>query len=283
MPAANIQSDKFEPLHDAHAIEQVSFAVQFDQPLDDPEMRAVCELAKRFETDLPGGGEIQGFSGIRFSIGQPAPSILPAGAPPTIGVVRTKTRPDGMVESELRAERQSVSFRTLLYTRWDMVWAQAGTFFRALLPPYATKSRIVGINLTYVDKFVSNAELENCHPAELLKAGSKYLAPHIFDMRDYWHSYTGAFIKVDSKTKRLLNLNADFVDDTSIHNSRRVVCITTVLTDMMNQPGYAPFEVTPATAADEMEAHMHQLHAFAKIVFGDIVGPEMSRRIALGE
>lgn len=270
------KSNRFEPLHQAHAIEQVSCAVQFGTPLADNGIKKASEIANGFKAELPGGGPTQG---IRFQFG---PGIVPAQAAVSGGVVRTKSRADGVVESELRVERQLLSFRTILYTRWDKVWGEAGKYFGELLPIYAASAKVAGINLSYVDKFVWSGDPTACRPADLLKPGSKYVAPHVFDQNDFWHSYTGAFVRNDDRTKRLVNVNVDYLEESSDEKLRRVVAITTVLTDLMNQDGYTPFELAPDTASKEVGAHMQDLHNFAKIAFGDVINAEMSKRIDLG-
>ena len=47
--------------------------------------------------------------------------------------------------------------------------------------------------------------------------------------------------------------------------------ITTVLTDLMNQPSHASSEVAAEGASEFFAAHMKQLHKFGKEVFGNIL------------
>lgn len=62
---------------------------------------------------------------------------------------------------------------------------------------------------------------------------------------------------------------------------RRVVAITTVLTDLMNQPGYNSPEAVAKDPLDFLDAHMQDMHVFGKKIFGNIINDEMSKRIAL--
>src|SRR5713226_6055866 len=121
MPDNQNQNGRFEPIHEAHAIEQVVFVLQIDRSLDDVNFAAVRKVAEQFKAELPGYAEIQSFA---MAIGAPGP-VAPIPTSPTVGSVFSRTRPDGTVESELRVERASVTFRTSLYTRWDAVWTQA--------------------------------------------------------------------------------------------------------------------------------------------------------------
>lgn len=279
MPDEPIHKGRFEPIHDAHAIEQVAFVLQIDRPLDEAGFVEAHKAAEKFKTDLPGVSDIQGF---RIALGAPVPAgfIPPV---PSIGKVFTRTGPDGVVQSELRVERMSLIYRTLLYTRWDAVWAQARKYLDVLIPKYVAPACISGIGLNFVDKFVWNGTASECRPSLLLRPASKFITPHVYEAEDLWHSHTGAFLRHDSQTKRLVNINVDYNDENPPEGLRRVVVVTTVLNDMLNQPGYGPLEVTPEAAVSVFDAHMQRLHVFAKMAFGNIINDEMSKRIALTE
>jgi len=273
------QSEQFEPIHAAHAIEQVVFVLQFDDALNDASFLEVREAARQFKTpeDLPGQAEIQGFS---IAIGSPMAT------PPSslgVGIVLHRIGPDGSVENELRVERTSISFRTSLYSRWDAVWSRATKYFQALVPIYARQARLIGISLNFVDKFAWAGGLNECRPGLLLQAKSKYLCGHIFEAKDLWHSHTGAFIEIDKNTKRLLNINVDYLDENRPEGLRRIVAITTVMTDLLDQPGYEPYAMEDKDIIGFVDAHMEGLHVFGKEVLGNIINDEMSRRIALIE
>lgn len=278
MPNDPTQKGHFEPIHDAHAIEHVVFVLQIDPPLDDARFVEVRKNAEQFMGDLPGRVDMQAL--MRLAIGIPGVAV-PAASPSPFGTAFNRSRPDGTVENELRIDRNSITFRTLLYTRWDAVWKQARKYFDVLVPKYVLQSRITGMSLNYVDKFIWIGDPSECKPTQLLRTGSKYLAPHVFELSDFWHSHTGAFLRSDQQTKRLLNINVDYLEENLPENNRRVVAITTILTDMMNQPNYSALEVTPDTATEVLSTHMQELHAFGKMTFANIINDEMSKRVAL--
>jgi uncharacterized protein (TIGR04255 family) len=269
------QNNRFNPIHEAHAIEQVLFMVQVERPLNDDELTKVRQAALKFKTndELPAITELQGFT---ISIGGGSPAPIPN------GFMLYKTWTDGTVEKELRVERNSVTFRTLHYTRWIDEWGQAKKYFESIIPLFSENNRITGISLNYIDKFVWPGKIEECNANYLLRPNSNYLCPHIFNAQDLWHSHTGAFIRVDNRTKRLLNVNADFLDENQPDGSiRRIVVIATVLTDMLNQLGFEPFNLSGSNVMMEIEAKLNQLHIFSKEVFSNILNEEMSKRIAL--
>lgn len=275
MPHDQNQNGHFDPIHQAHAIEQVLFVLQFDRPLNDVNFAKVREVSEQFQSELPGRNDVQN---IKMVIGPTGPA---GSTPPTPVTVFRRVGPDGTVENELRVEPTSLTFRTSLYTRWDAVWTRTRKYFDAIIPMYVEHAKISGVGLNFIDKFVWVGAISECRPSLLLRPESNYLCPHVHTAKDLWHSHTGAFLRIDSKTKRLLNINVDYIDENRPNGLRRVVTITTVLTDFMNQPGYASSEVAAGDASEFFAAHMKQLHKFGKEVFGNIINDEMSKRIAL--
>ena len=270
----------FEPLHDAHAIEQVVFAVQFLGPLDESTFKEASDILDPITGDLP-KKSVAGIPNlVAFTIGdQAAPlSMLP---PAALGRVYQSFQPDGTIGTEVRLDRGSMVFRTTLYTRWAATWSRAQKYFGAVIPKCVPKTRIAGVSLNYVDKFIWTGDPAECRPANLLEPKSKYLCPHVYDSEDLWHSHTGAFSRVDNQTKRLLNVNVDYIDERKGDVQRRMISIGTALSDLTNQPDYAPLDIAEKDAISFIDSKMQHLHDFGKIIFANIVNDEMSKRIAL--
>lgn len=275
------QAGRFEPIHEAHAIEHVVFVLQFEPPLVDTFFSKARNAAEQFMPALPGRVE---FQGVTLAFG-PAGAIPPTPPAEMVlpGVIFRRIAPDGIVENELRVERTSITFITTLYTRWDKVWSQASEYFNALVPIYAAQARITGINLNFVDKFKWVGDLTKCSPNLLLRAKSKYLCPHVFEVEDLWHSHTGAFIWFDKNTKRLININVDYLDENRTDGMSRVVSITTVMSHQFNQPEYEACDVEEKDIIQFVNTHMQALHVLGKDIIGNIINDEMSKRIALIE
>ena len=273
-----IDLGRFEPLHSAHAIEQVVFVVQFETPMDTATVTDLIKLAaEQFKVDLPGFAEIQGF---RFAIGGPfqnAKTIPTQGS----GAVLNRTAPDGSVQAELSIEPGSLTFRTTTYTRWVEVWGTVCKYFTVLLPICVSKTKVSALGLSYVDKFVWQGNSSTWAPNLLLRTGSSYLCPVVFSAPDLWHSHTGAFSKADAQTKRLTNVNVDCLDESVRSAPRRVVAISTVLTDLLNQSGYEPFNATAETVNGLVTTRMAGLHIASKAAFGEVINEEMTKRVAL--
>ena len=86
---------------------------------------------------------------------------------------------------------------------------------------------------------------------------------------------------VDAHTKRLLNVNVDYLDEQMVERPKRVINISTVLTDMLNQPGFAPLNLVPNEAFDKLQVRISQLHDLSKEFFKAVISDDMCKRIAL--
>jgi uncharacterized protein (TIGR04255 family) len=270
----------FEPIHKAHAIEQVQIAINFAQPLNLLAFEKIKSAMKSFESELPGYAELQGFS---IAFGQ-----IPAGAMaerhPPIGFVRSRSAPNGIVEVEMRVEPTSIVFRTSLYSRWQDVWQQYAMYLRVIIAIYAEERLpLVQVSLSYIDKFIWIGEPSTCKPSKLLRASSPYVCSHVYEKTDLWHSHTGEFQQVDDYTKRLLNINVECIDEQLIGGSRRVIGIATVLTDLLNQPAFKQFVLPNETAFDTLQERIELLHSMSKQYFQRVISDEMCDRVALSK
>lgn len=279
----------FEPIHDAHAIEQVAMAIQLVAPLDDmmfalalARTEALREVFPRV-MDLPGGGIQLIGAGQQIAIqAVQFPNVISQQQQVSGGRIFGKYRSNGSVESELRVERTSVSYRSSAYTSWRDVWKIAKGYFNCVIPIFAEASiPLLGISLNYVDKFRWNGPMDDIRVQNLLRTGSRYVAPHVFDLKDLWHSHTGAFQRMDDETKRLLIINIDCNDDMSTGVSQRTIAIATILTDMFNQPGYGPKTLSEPASMDFFEHRLKLLHDHGKEIFGETINDDMCKRIGL--
>jgi len=275
MSNEEILGGKFEPIYAAHAIEQVAFMLRFEPAIEKTTFEEVQKLADAFKAELPIKSHFEGVT------------ITP-GAIPTQskGCVLSRTGPDGEIESELRLDHNSITFRTTRYSRWLDVWQHACKYLDVLIPVFVKGAKIEGIGLNYVDKFKWSGDVANCQPNKLLLKQSKYICPNVFEEPDFWHSHTGAFRKIDGNTKRLMNINIDYLDEIrplslEQNESRRVVAITTVLTDLFNQPGYSNLEVAAENAVGFINEAMQKLHLENKKLLGEVINEDMKKRIAL--
>lgn len=269
----------FVPVHDAHAIEQLTATVAFARPLSDTEMRKAAESLSHFESTLPGLHQILGMG---FSIGpQGVNPIMSNVAGVPAGVIRTFTSPKGLVVKELKLERQALTYRTLEYTRWDSVWGEARGYFAGVLAELPRELLLSGYVLSYSDKFIWQGELAEMRADLLLRSGSRFVSPSTFEANDLWHCHSGQFLRAGEAVKRLVVVDCDCVDEQDAGPSQRVVRIGTTMTEMLNQPGYAPLDVPLPDAMSRLDTSFPELHKLLKGVFAEVVNDAAAEAVAL--
>jgi uncharacterized protein (TIGR04255 family) len=266
--------ESFNPLHAAHAIEQVVFYIQFGRPISDNRLAELKTICDQFSEELPGLSDTTGLSVVFGNVigNQQASHIS--------GFTRRSVNRDGTLEHELRVEKSSIQFVTTRYTRWQQTWDQANKYFNALLPLFQQDAIPAAIGLNYVDKFVWAGNPENCRAEHLIRTDSKYVSKHIFETTEFWHSHAGVFIRSNPQTRRLLNLNIDYLDEPRPNGLKRVVQIATTLTDQFNQPSYEELSKVE-NIQDFFNSHMQDMHSYGKIILIDVMTEDMSKRIAL--
>jgi uncharacterized protein (TIGR04255 family) len=267
---------RFEPVHDAHAIEQVVIGLTFGVPIAESTMRnAVKVISDNFKDSFPGSSDIRT---VTFAIGQNSP---PVQSP--FGRVFQKHRPDGSIERALRLEPAALHFQTSQYTRWPKLWDEVWEYFKSLLPIYLPEGKFVSsFKLNFVDMFYWVGEESLSRANFLLRPGSRFVCPHVHEADDLWHSYTGAFIRAGERRKRLLNVNIDCLDENQVEAPRRCVRIRTSITDLLNQPGYKQVEEMDESESSEFTCRvMSEMHSYSKEVFAEIIGDQMCKRVGL--
>jgi len=264
----------FEPIHAAHALEQVTLGIQFERSVT---ARAFAQISKEAEA-FADFSERQELQGVSISIGAPV-----GGSSVANGLLFRKKHEDGSAGSayDLIVDASSIVFRTTRYTRWKEVWTQAEKYFVKLTPLY--KTPIASLQLNFVDKFRWQGEISESRPKIMLRPNSPYLPAHVFEQPDLWHSHTGVFLKMSSKIKRLLNVNVDHSEEKVKDVTKRQVVISTFLNDMLNQDGYEVEEISGEEAIPFFKERFGALHDFGKEVFGQTISDEMAKRIALKE
>jgi uncharacterized protein (TIGR04255 family) len=279
MATANAQA-RFRPVHEAHAIEHLLVTVHFDRPLDDHDIRIASESIAQLQSELPGRNEIRG---VGFQIGPQGVMPLMQGGPTDAadGFVRFLTDSRGVVLKELRMDRQSVTFRTQLYTRWNEVWAEARKYIDRLLPRQG-EANLSAYSLAYVDKFIWSGHAETAQPKSLFLPNSPYLVPKSLEAEDLWHCHTGRFYRSSAQVKRLEAVNIDCSDELDeTGKPQRIVRISTTITNILNQAKYEQRLVKGGDAMALLDQDFPALHDALKAVFSEIVSEATAGQIGL--
>lgn len=281
--ATTAAQDRFKPLHDAHAIEQLIATIQFEQPISDDAIRAAIAAMAEAQPLLKGSHDIRG---VGFQVGPGG--VFPMAATQSSGPdghVRFATDDAGVVMRELRLDRQSLVFRTQAYTRWDRVWSEAQGYFSQVLPLLGDAT-VSAFGLHYIDKFVWQGSGESCRPPSLFKPGSPYITPRSMESQDLWHCHSGQFRAASPETKRLEVVDIDCVDEVvssgqGLPSPQRVIRVGTVITDRFNQAGYTERKVECKNAMDAANQAFPTLHTELKRVFSEILSDEYAALVGL--
>lgn len=273
MQAAPQNNNIFDPVHEAHSIEQVAFVLQFDRFLEDDAFKAIVEESSKFEKQLPAKSMIQNFAIAFGTPNSPPPNVHGA-------VSYRKFATNGTLDTELRVERNGFTYVTTSYTRWNPTWQKAKEYLEALLIQYIKHARVSTISLSYTDKYIWRGTDNEFRPNLLIDEASKFVSHNIFSMEDFWHSHTGAFYKVSPHVKRLLNFNVDALEEPIQGKMNKVISLTTVLTDMLDQPGYESLD-SRANLVDVFNESMQSMHNFSKEILKSTLATEVQKRIGL--
>lgn len=273
----------FKPVHAAHAIEQVVVIIQFEQPLTDASILQATEALAQFDTIFP---QTQDIRGVSFQVNEAG--IVPISTSASVvpdGILRFLLGERGVMLKQLQIERQSLTFQTQSYTRWDHVWAEALSYIAAILPILENVS-VMSFGLHYVDKFIWSGPLETCRPAALFRPDSPYLSARNMQSVDLWHCHSGQFQAVSAEVKRLEVVNIDCIDEHEFgeHTTiqpQRIIRVATGVTDLFNQPGFEPYKVSAQVALDTASQVFSALHIELKRVLSEIISDETATQVGL--
>ncbi len=276
MQAAPQNNNIFAPVHEAHSIEQVVFVLQFDRPLSDSVFKKILDDSASFEEKLPAVSQLMPQFAISFGNPGAMPPSLPSG-----GTSYRRISPNGTLDTELRIERNTITYLTTSYTRWSPTWEKAKEFIYPLIAAYMQHARIGAITLNYVDKYIWKGAPESFHPDLLIDKKSDLISRNIFNIEDFWHSHTGAFYKINDQVKRLLNFNVDALEEPIQGKLHKVIALTTVITDMLDQPGYEILDYNAVNLIEYVDKAMQSMHDFSKVILKGTLTPEVQKVIGL--
>jgi uncharacterized protein (TIGR04255 family) len=265
----------FEPLHSAHPIDQVAFVLKIAGNLDADGIQRAHKAALEFADDFPGQQQLQTLT---LAFGSSVPLQRSKGA---AGWQFQRTDRSGTLEHELRMDSESIFFRTTKYTRWNELWEKVRVYFSKIGPVYADAAALSVIGLNYTDKFVLQGEESADALHGVLRQGSPYFSQSILKAEDLWHTHVGYFDRPNAFTKRLVNLNIDYVDEPKRDGTRRVVKLLTSLTDLFNQEGFEQTDIRAGDVTEVLEKHMLALHDLNKSLLSSVLSDSMLKRIAL--
>lgn len=123
------------------------------------------------------------------------PAGVPAQAPATLnepaGFQFDYVLPDGTLTRVLACSENTLRFTRAPPQSIPAIAAEALPEFSAILPPLAQS--VADIGLERLDRFLWEAPRSEFRADAVLRAGSDWITPKVFQAPDLWHSYHGLF------------------------------------------------------------------------------------------
>lgn len=266
--------ERFEPVHDAHAIEQVSIVFQFEHDLTTDAFESLRAAVGEMESDFSAPVPIRS---LRVSLmGASVPVAEVSGF--VLQKISSTTR---AIENELIVDSSKLTFKVSQYGGWTSTSESALKYLRYVGEFYLAHTRLMGVGLSFLDKFIWHGDTKNAHMKFLFRESSPYITPATYSRDDLWHSHSGAFVHVDNKVRRLVNVNIALGEESRGSTVRRVVNVLTVLVDHYNQPGYQPLQNDVESVCEMAKTSLGELHRLNKDVLEQVLSDSMCKRIGI--
>lgn len=265
------------PLHDTHAIESVSFGVEWQQPLPPAVMGTLESVYEATLKDkLPSKKPVQQFA-VELNLESGSKSIQPAQA---VGWTFERFAPDGRIERNLMLTPNTLAVTLHSYTRWEEEYATAADLMHPLLPLIAVSSGgFTAFGLQYQDVFrITGDDLAQFRADMLLRQNSAMLPASVFQQKSLWHAHHGYFTEMpdEPECRKLTVVNTDLIDE----NGNRQVRIWSVHKTVFNAP-LSDVEQLYAGNNPLLHAAMHGMHSENKAVLRELLNDDMLARIHL--
>jgi len=265
----------FTPVHGGHAVEQAIVAVRFGTELADLDLSDL-RGSMGILNELPKRSTLTGFT---VAVGPGALAHRPGQIEAPLGIAYSRHDASGELEAELQLERGAITYRTTRYPGWaNLIGFLREQVLARALPTYLKLAPITSYLVAYTDKFVCDPLDLTSSAFDVLRPNSRYICPYIYGLPDYWHSHSGAFERIDSRTKRLVNVNVDYRPERTEDAVRRAIVAVVALTDILTDV------VAVSDVSRELEliaTRLDGMHTDAKRLVGDVIADDMINRIAL--
>jgi uncharacterized protein (TIGR04255 family) len=270
----------WRPIHDNHAIDAMAVAVVFAEVVPTLLFKRVVGAAE--EATLGAGlRNRQNVMSMQFSLGAPSTVIPSPGQAFNSFAETSEGSVPGQMAEQLSVEQNQMIYRTWRYISWK--W-QSERIMRLLLPLVALVSETVpisSIKMEYLDRFRFDGEdLSTARYSDVLREGSRLIAPHGLSRTDLWHSNTGAFLPTREGRKTLELVQIVAVDDLPPQGmstpQTRWLNVTTTREDRFPQG----VDAAP-TSSDLVSSLLDQMHSELKQTLASIITDAMTKRIGL--
>jgi uncharacterized protein (TIGR04255 family) len=230
---------EWQAVHDKHAIAVVAVVINFSGEMP-------ARLALKLQDHATEVGKGVGLTntapvhGIAFD---PTGGI--ASATETIGVVLSSVHGIPTVPGfpldfsrQLQVQRNSITYRTSVYTRWQDMRSELEVLLSPLIAMVSEVIGIESIRFEYLDIFIYSGDINEANLSGLISQSSPMVSAHVFKGSANWHCHTGDSRALDipgSSAIIQVNLDSNTLRQRSGNGTavRRLVNLMTAREDRM--------------------------------------------------
>ncbi|MGO7331753.1 hypothetical protein [Rhizobium leguminosarum] len=201
-------------LHNSNAIEGAAITVRFLEPLS-------SMIAKKAVREVEGLASSEGFMDkqplqqIQVQLNPRNSDILQTAMSGMLfqhnSLVRDATGNVGpQLMRQFVVQPEQAVMQISQYRGWEKEWPAANKMLAAALKIASAAVPIAAFRLEYLNRFLFEGAAEEGDVNELLQK-SDFIAPHVFEAPDLFHSHTGRFdqVSLSPPKRRLSQVNAD--------------------------------------------------------------------------
>lgn len=270
--------DHLYPFAGDHAIQNAILVFewgsdQFGTGLNAEQMKQVAEAARtKLHSEFPRTEEMKLVS-LQLN-----PDSTPQSQQSELGGIKlVKQGPFGTSEARsVIVARDHCAIQFSDYTRWGQVKADFDRYMTTLLPTVCAITPIKAIAMQVTDVFTWKSNPADLILSEVFAQGSRWLPPHVFELKGLWHAHHGFFVE-DSDAR-------DFAQLDNVNISRASTEIGDVLQILMshratlNSPCWDK-TYDPSTHIGSMI--LEKLHGDNKSILKEVLTEQVLTKISL--
>lgn len=189
--------DHLYPFAGDHAIQNVILvfewgADQLGTGLNAEQMKQVAEVAKtKLQSEFP---KIEEMKIVSLQLN---PGSISQSQQLELGGLKL-VKPGTFGASEARSvtiARDHCAIQFSDYTRWGQVKADFDRYMEALVPAVCAITPIKAVAMQVTDVFTWKANPAELSLSEVFAQGSRWLPPHVFELKGLWHAHHGFFVE----------------------------------------------------------------------------------------
>jgi uncharacterized protein (TIGR04255 family) len=263
------------PINEAHAIQSVVFALEWQGLLSDNALTDIENLSLTLKSHFPVSA-VQKMRTFQFNATPDSASLNQQfGEEQVHGVTFQRVGKFGTIVSQLNVTRSNCIVLLHTYERWKPTLEAVMRYFKIVLPVILKEKSISNVTLQYEDVFTWKDDASKLNLREVFKGDSPYLAPNIFDQQGLWHCHHGYIIESleDIQAKCLDNINVSLVDN---QNDREIRISTTHQVTLSS-----PLRMATKDYLQSIKKVQNILHDHNKEILGKLLTEEVCAKIKL--